>query len=125
MIHTFSIAFADDENTTATTYTSTQSGDGQTNLDVTIPSGSSNFLISCPIDISEVKSVLINSDINATLVFKSGASTVQSVTFSGSKPLLFQNGFPTSNPLTGDFTHISVTSATGEMNLKAYFLIDV
>ena len=125
MTHNLAIAFSDDENSTPVDYSSTQSGDGQTNIAVGIPSGSANFSISCPIDISEIKSVLINSDINATIQFKSGSSLVQSMSFSGNKPLLWQAGFPNTNPITGDFTQISVTSATGDMNLKAFFLQDV
>lgn len=125
MIHTLSISFSDDVNTTATLYTATQSGDGQTNLEVSIPSGSSNFVSACNIDISETKGVLINSDINATIVFKSGSIVSQTMNFSGNKPLLWQAGFPNANPITGDFTQISITSATGDMMLRAYFLQDV
>ena len=126
MIHKLAIAFSDDENSTPVDYSSTQSGDGQTNIAVGIPSGSANFSISCPIDISEIKSVLINSDINATIQFKSGSSLVQSMSFSGNKPLLWQAGFPNSNPITGDtITAVNIVSASGDMAFKAYFLMDV
>lgn len=125
MIHTFSLAFTDDENTSATVYASTQSGDGQTNIDVLIPSGQSNYPVAVNIDISEVKGVLINSDIDATLLFKYGGATVQTMVFSGNKPLLWQAGFPNTNPITGDFTGVIVSSTTGEMKLKAFFLQNV
>ena len=126
MTHKLAIAFSDDENSTPVDYSSTQSGDGQTNIAVEIPSGSSNFSISCPIDISEIKGVLINSDINATIQFKSGSSLVQSMNFSGNKPLIWQDGFPNSNPITGDtITAVNIVSASGDMAFKAYFLMDV
>ena len=126
MIHTFAIAFSDDENTTPTTYNSTLSGDGQTNLDVLVASGSTNFSIACNVDVSEVKSVLINSDVTATGVFKSGSNVVQTMLFSANKPLLWQSEFPQSSPITGDFTSITISGTRDEdLSFKAYFLQDV
>lgn len=125
MIHTFAVSFSDDDNSTPVIYTSTASGDGQTNVDVFVASGASNHDIVAVIDISEVKSLLINSDITAGITFKSGANTVQSMTLSGNKPLLWQEGFPNTCPITGDFTKIVVTSATADLNVKGFFLNNV
>ena len=126
MIHTFSIAFSDDVTTTPTTYSATQTGDGQTNLDVLAASGVTNFNIACTMDVSEVKSVLINSDVTATGVFKSGSNVVQTMLFTANKPLLWQSAFPQSNPITGDFTSITISGTRYEdLSFKAYFLQDV
>ena len=126
MIHTLSIAFSDDETSTPTTYTSTQSGDGQTNLDVLVASGSTNFSIACAMDVSEVKSVFINSDVTATGVFKNGSTVVQTMLFTENKPLLWQSAFPSSNPITGDFTSITISGTTAaDLSFKGYFLQDV
>ena len=126
MIHTFSISFSDDENTTPTKYDSTQSGDGQTNLDVLAASGVTNFNIACTMDVSEIKSVLINSNLTATGVFKNGSTVVQTMLFTENKPLLWQSEFPQSNPITGDFTSITISGTRdADLAFKAYFLQDV
>lgn len=126
MVHTFSIDFSDDENTAATNYTSAETGDGQTNLNVLASSGSSNLNIACNMDVSEIKSMFINSDVTATGVFKSGSTVIQTMLFTANKPLLWQNAFPQSNPITGDFTSITISGTRNEdLSFKAYFLQDV
>lgn len=106
-------------------FTSSQTFDGQFALSVTVPANSSNFSIICPVDASQVKSVMMYTDAAATVVCKaSGGSTVDTFAFVANKPLVWQYGFPTSNPITGDYATLEVT-CTPETVLTAYFGEDV
>jgi hypothetical protein len=121
--HTAGISFSAN-NGTPTSFTVTQSSDGEINLDVTIAAAASSFAVVCAIDASQVKSILMYSDAAMTVVTKNGASTVDTFTLVANKPLFWQNGMPTSCPITGDCTTLSVTSTPGG-NLKLYVLEDV
>lgn len=110
---------------TPTTFNSSQTFDGQVSIQVAVPAASSNFSIICPIDASQLKSVVLWADAACTVVTKtSGGSTVDTFTFTADKPLLWQYGFPTSCPITGDCATIEVTTTPG-CTLTGYFGEDV
>lgn len=121
--HTIGLTFAKD-GSSVTQFSSSESWDGEINLDVTIAANASNFSVICPISATNVKSVLIVATAAMTVVTKNGATTVDTFTFAANKPLLWQSGFPNSNPLTGDATTLSVTSTPGG-NLKVCILENV
>ena len=106
-------------------FASSQTFDGQFSLEVAVPAASSNFSIICPVDSSQLKSVVMWSDAACTVVAKaSGGSTVDTFTFVANKPLLWQFGFPTSCPVTGDYATLEVTTTPG-CTLSGYFGQDV
>lgn len=110
---------------TPLTFTGSQTFDGQVSIDVAVPASSSNFSIICPVDASTLKSVILYSDAACTVVTKtSGGSTVDTFTFVANKPLIWQFGFPTSCPITGDCATVEVTTTPG-CNLVGYFGEDV
>lgn len=110
---------------TPTSFNSSQTFDGQFALEVAVPAASTNFSIICPVDASQLKSVVMWSDAACTVVAKaSGGSTVDTFTFVANKPLLWQFGFPTSCPVTGDYATLEVTTTPG-CTLSGYFGQDV
>lgn len=121
--HNAGISFSAN-NGTPTSFTVTQSADGEVNLDVTIAPAASNFAVVCPIDASQVKSILMYSDAAMTVVTKNGATTVDTFTLSANKPLFWQFGMPINSPITGDCTALAVTSTPGG-TLKLFVLEDV
>lgn len=121
--HTIGLTFAKD-GSNVTQFSSSESWDGEINLDVTIAPAASNFSVICPISATNVKSVMIVATAAMTVVTKNGASTVDTFNFQANKPLLWQSGFPGSNPFTGDVTTLSVTSTPGG-NLKVCILENV
>jgi hypothetical protein len=122
--HTAGITFSSN-NGSPTVFSVSQSADGEINLDVVIAAAASNFSVVCPVTASLVKSVLIYSDAAMTVLTKnSGGSTVNTFTMVANKPLLWQFGFPTTCPITGDFATLSVTSTPGG-NLRVSILEDV
>lgn len=122
--HTLGISF-NSNNNTPTNFTSTQASDGEINLDVTIAPAASAFSVVCPISYALVKSVLMYSDAAMTVVTKTtGGSTVNTFTLVANKPLLWQFGFPTASPITGDCATLAVTSTPGG-NLRVSVLEDV
>jgi hypothetical protein len=111
--------------TSPTTFNSSQTFDGQFALEVAVPAASTNFSIICPVDASQVKSVVMWASADCTVVCKaSGGSTVNTFVFTADKPLIWQFGFPTSNPVTGDYATLEVT-CTPAVLLTGYFGQDV
>jgi hypothetical protein len=122
--HTAGITFSSN-NGSPTVFSISQAADGEINLDVVIAAAASNFSIVCPISSSLVKSVLIYADAAMTVLTKnSGGTTVNTFTMVANKPLLWQFGFPTACPITGDCATLSVTSTPGG-NLRVSVLEDV
>ena len=122
--HTAGITFSSN-NGSPTVFSVSQSADGELNLDVVIAPAASNFSIVCPVTASLVKSVLIYTDAAMTVLTKNGGgTTVNTFTMAANKPLLWQFGFPTSCPISGDCATLSVTSTPGG-NLRVSILEDV
>jgi hypothetical protein len=112
-------------NAAPSSFNSSQTFDGQVSIQVAVPAASSNFSIICPIDASQLKSVVLWADGDCTVVTKnSGGSTVDTFTFTTDKPLLWQYGYPTSCPITGDCATIEVT-CTPAVTVTGYFGEDV
>lgn len=112
-------------NGAPTSFNSSQTFDGQVSIQVTVPAASSNYSIICPIDASQLKSVVLWSDAAATVVTKSsGGSTVDTFVMTADKPLLWQYGYPVSCPITGDCATLEVTTTPGCV-LTGYFGEDV
>jgi hypothetical protein len=108
----------------AVNFTASQTADGASAAEVVIAPAASSFAVIFPIDASQVKSVLMWADAAMTVVTKNGASTVDTFTLTANKPLIWQNGFPVSCPISGDCTGLSVSSTPGG-NLYVYVLEDV
>jgi hypothetical protein len=106
-------------------FTSTQTADGSSAAEVVIAPGASAFAVIFPIDASQVKSVVMWADAAMTVLTKnSGGSTVNTFALVANKPLIWQDGFPTTNPITGDCATLAVSSTPGG-NLYVYVLEDV
>jgi hypothetical protein len=121
--HTVAYNFSKD-GSAVTSFSSSESQDGEINLDVTIAAGASAFSVICPITQTVVKSIFINCDADMTVLTKNGAATVNTFTFLANKPLIWQVGFPTTCPFTADFTTLAVSSSAGG-NLKVCILENV
>lgn len=110
---------------TPQSFNSSQSFDGQVSVQVTVPASSSNFSIVCPLDNTLLKSVIMWTDQSAVVVMKdSGGSTVDSFTMSANKPLIWQFGYPTSCPISGEVATLEVT-CVNETVVTGYFGEDV
>ena len=123
LTHTAGITFSANNGTPAS-FSVAQSADGEVNLDVVIAPAASSFSVTCPLTATLVKSILMYSDAAMTVLTKNGATTVNTFNLTANKPLFWQTGMPTSNPITGDCLTLSVSSTPGG-NLKLYVLEDV
>lgn len=121
--HNFIINFQNDGGAIQN-FTANQTSDGALSASVVIPPSSSNFQIVFPLTASLVKSVILWTDATMIVLTKSGGSTVNTFNMVANKPLIWQFGFPVSCPITGDCSHLHVTSTPGG-NLKAYVLEDI
>ena len=112
-------------NGTPSTFSSTQTFDGQVSIAVDVPAASSNFSIICPLSSSTIKSVVLWCDAAATAVFKtSGGVTTDTFVFTANKPLLWQLGYPTSCPITANCATVEVTTTPG-CTITGFFGADV
>lgn len=110
---------------TPSSFNSSQTFDGQVSIQVDVPAASSSFSIICPVDVSQLKSVVLWATDACTVVAKnSGGSTVDTFVFAANKPLIWQDGYPTSNPVSGDYATLEVT-CTPAVTLTGYFGEDV
>jgi hypothetical protein len=121
--HTVAYNFSKD-GSSVTSFSSSESQDGEINLDVIIAPGASAFSVLCHVTQSVTKSIFIQCDANMTVITKNGATTVDTFTFLANKPLIWQVGFPTTCPFTADFTTFAVSSSAGG-NLKVCILENV
>lgn len=122
--HTLTYAFSDNGGT-PTQFTSAQTFDGEVSVDVLVPASSTSFSIVCPVDTTLLLSVVMWASAACTVVAKdSGGATLSTFTMAANKPLIWQDGFPTSNPLTGEIATLEVT-CTPAVELNAYFGLNV
>ena len=108
----------------ALNFTASQTADGASAAEVVIAPGASLFQVIFPIDASQVKSIVMWADAAMTVLTKNGGATVNTFALVANKPLIWQDGFPTTNPITGDCSHLHVSSTPGG-NLYVYVLEDV
>lgn len=122
--HALTYAFSDNGGT-PTQFTSSTPFDGEVAIDVAVPASSSGFSIVCPVDTSLLQSVVLWADAACTVVAKdSGGSTLDTFALVANKPLIWQTGFPTANPLSGVIATLEVTN-TPAVELKGYFGLNV
>lgn len=106
---------------TPVNFTSSQTFDGQVSIQVDVPASSTNFSIVCPVTSSLLQSVVLWADAACTIVTKdSGGTTVDTFSMTANKPLLWQTGFPTSCPITGNFATMEVTCVSA-VTVTGYF----
>ena len=110
--------------TASANFVAEQTADGSANYQVVIAPAASAFTVICPIDASQVRSIVMFSDAAMTVLTKSGASTVNTFALVANKPLIWQTGYPVTCPITGDCDTLSVTSTPGG-NLNLSLLEDV
>jgi hypothetical protein len=109
----------------AQNFTASQTADGSSAAEVVIAPAASGFAVIFPIDASQVKSIVMWADAAMTVLTKnSGGSTVNTFALVANKPLIWQDGFPTTNPITNDCATLAVSSTPGG-NLYVYVLEDV
>jgi len=115
------------ENGTSAVSTRKQvTSDSEINVDVVIASATTNGQIVCAIDISELKSIVLNSTKDVTVKTNDGSTPDDTFTLKANNPLVWNNESPTANPFSADITDLYVTNASGaDATVQVRALLDV
>ena len=102
--------------------------DGEINADVALTASQANKQVDVAIDVSDLKSLLISSDVNCTVYTNaaSGGSPDQTIAITADKPLIWNQYSGLENPLDTDVTALYITNgaaAAGTVKIRA--LLDV
>lgn len=104
---------------TPRTQTNTYTGTGLLQIDETITTGQSDYLIACTLDVSTIKSIWICSDKAVTLETNNGAAPSNTITLKANVPYVWtDDGVATTKGyaallLTVDVTALYITNASG------------
>jgi hypothetical protein len=91
----------------------TFTGESEANVSVSVPDSSTDFEITLGIDISEIKSIVINSDQVVTLETNSGSAADDTFALTADNPLVWNVDSPAANPFSADITALFVTNSSG------------
>ena len=105
----------------------TLTADGEHNYDIPIPATNplTDLQVDITLDVSELKSVYVWSDVAVTLEGNDAAGTQYSIALAANKPLIWYTGCGWANPFTVDVSAMYVSkTGTATGTLKMRFLED-
>lgn len=86
--------------------------DGEHNYDITVPASTTNKQVDCVLDVSELKSIYIKSDVAVTIKTNSTGSPDNTFSIAASSPFVWYYGSGITNPIGTDVTVLYITNAT-------------
>jgi hypothetical protein len=95
---------------------------GEVNITEPLAAPVTNYLINIAVDVSELSSLLIYSDVACTIKTNSSGSPDNTITVAAGKPVVWYTGCGLACPLTVDVTKIYVTvggSTAGTLKIRA------
>lgn len=108
------------------TDTDTFEAETEVNIAATIDASTTNKLIDIALDVSEIQSIVISSDVTLTVKTNSSGSPDDTLTITGGKPYIWTVNSYDTCLLTTDVTKIYVTNGTsGDAALKISALVNV
>lgn len=110
--HTVSTAWSNGSKSISKTVS--LDGDTETNLDVIVPDGTTDQAETVSIDVSELLSVFIVSNVDVTLETNDGTTPDDTIPLKAGIPYLWQSGGYFTNLLTADVTAFYFTNASGQ-----------
>lgn len=119
--HVLTIGWA--RNSQALTKQITKSVGGGVDIDEAISANQTDKLVTCPLDVSTLKSLFIVADVAMTLETNDGSSPDDTITLVANEPVVWWQGCGWACPITADTTVIYVTNTTAGQ-LQAYFGYD-
>lgn len=100
------------------------SGDGALSLDLTVPAGSGDQVISAAIDVSQVKAIIIQSDTAISLKTNSAGAPDNTLALAAGYPYKWTTDSVGALALTVDVTSLHVAKAAGDIALKLECVFD-
>ena len=89
------------------------SADGEDNRNIEVALDASDLLVNIPIDITELKGLLLLADQDLTLEINNATTPDQTINLKANVPILWHADSVHANPLNQDVTAIYVTNGSG------------
>lgn len=87
-------------------------GEGESNLDATIPLDSTDKLIAWSVDVSQIQSIIIEASENMMLETNSGSVPDDTISLLAGVPYVWHTGSYYTNKFTADVTALYITNTT-------------
>ena len=100
-------------------------GDVQANLDLSIPTATTNQEVLLALDVSALKTVIVSSDVAVTIKTNNSGSPTDTIAIKAGIPYIWHYDAYASNLFTGDVSKIFITNTSGSTsNFKLLALTD-
>jgi hypothetical protein len=86
--------------------------EGEQNVDVEVPASTTNKEVNIDLDVSELKTLMILSDVAVTIKTNSSGSPDDTLTVPANTPVMWGNDTGITCPLGTDVTKVYITNAT-------------
>lgn len=100
------------------------SGDSQTSINVAVPDSTSDQLVVFSLDVSQIKSIYIKSDVDMTLETNDGTTPADTLVLVANEPYIWWSGSLFTNLLATDVTALYLTTGSvgaGTFELEVVF----
>ena len=88
-------------------------GEAEKNVSVSVADSSTDFQIELALDVSELKSFILDSDQDITVETNSGSAPDDTFTVKADNPLVWNTDSPAANPFSADVTDFYITNSSG------------
>ncbi len=104
----------------------TKQADGERNADPVVTAGAGDFVVSLPLTVASLKSLVIFSDKDVTIKTNSAGAPDDTLAVVAGVPLIWYEGAAGANPLTTDVTTLHIANAgADDANVQIRALQDV
>lgn len=99
--------------------------DASLDWDVVVPGNTADLLVAAAIDVSQMKSLFIHSDVDVTIETNSSSSPGNTITVKANRPVQWYVDGGIANPLTTDVTAFYITrGSAGDALVKIRIMVD-
>lgn len=106
--HTFTLGWARSGESISRTVA--VSNDSELNADIALTASEANKLVAMAIDVSQMKGLFIDSDVDVTIETNNSGTPVDTISVTANEPVIWFATSPLTNPLGTDVTAIYLTN---------------
>lgn len=106
--HNFTLAWSRSGESISKTVTVT--ADSEYNADIPLTASQADEQVAATLDVSEIKSIFISSDVDVTLETNSSSAPDETLSITADEPFVWRTGSGVTNPLETDITALYLTN---------------
>lgn len=106
--HNFTLAWSRSGESISKTVTVT--ADSEYNADIPLTASQADEQVAATLDVSEIKSIFISSDVDVTLETNSSSAPDETLSITADEPFVWRTGSGVVNPLETDITALYLTN---------------